>query len=302
MEYTDISTSIPSFTLPELLSLSGNTQRQGMQRECIAVDTPTYLHPVAHPCRIEAVIIGIGIEGRARISLNLREYTLRKDSLFILTPNNLIRFDQDDRFGFLAVAVSLQFIQQLHIDLKNMIPQLLQFAEHPCVDLSPDECATLQDFIPMIARELRAPESLYRKEIVCGLLSTLCYKTGDILQSYLDAHPEEHSVRDRSESYFRRFTQLLGEYYRKERSVGFYAQQLCISPKYLTTLIKRISGRAVSEWIDSYVILEAKALLKHSHMSIQEIAYSLNFPNQSFFGSYFKRNTGMSPTQYKASR
>ena len=82
--------------------------------------------------------------------------------------------------------------------------------------------------------------------------------------------------------------------------MGFYARQLCITPKYLTTLIKRISGLSVSEWIDNYVILVAKTLLKYSTMSIQEIAYYLNFPNQSFFGSYFKRNTGMSPSQYKA--
>ena len=93
---------------------------------------------------------------------------------------------------------------------------------------------------------------------------------------------------------------MLGEHFREERSVGFYARQLCITPKYLTTLIKRISGQSVSEWIDNYVILEAKTLLKYSTMSIQEIAYYLNFPNQSFFGSYFKRNTGMSPSQYKA--
>ena len=75
---------------------------------------------------------------------------------------------------------------------------------------------------------------------------------------------------------------------------------MCITPKYLTTLIKRVSGKSVSEWIDSYVILEAKPCSKYSSKSIQEIAYYLNFPNQSFFGSYFKRIAGMSPTQYKA--
>ena len=67
-------------------------------------------------------------------------------------------------------------------------------------------------------------------------------------------------------------------------------------------IIKRISGKSVSEWIDNYVILEAKTLLKYSNMSVQEIAYYLNFPNQSFFGSYFKRNAGMSPSQYKAKK
>ena len=118
---------------------------------------------------------------------------------------------------------------------------------------------------------------------------------------YLAEHPEEqNNSHNRAEEYFKQFTHLLGEHFREERSVGFYARQLCITPKYLTTLIKRISGQSVSEWIDNYVILEAKTLLKYSTMSIQEIAYYLNFPNQSCFGSYFKRNTGMSPSQYKA--
>lgn len=95
--------------------------------------------------------------------------------------------------------------------------------------------------------------------------------------------------------------QLLSESFKTERSVAYYARRMCITPKYLTTLIKRISNKSVSEWIDEYVILEAKTLLKYSNMSIQEIAYHLNFPNQSFFGSYFKRNTGLSPSQYKQS-
>jgi AraC-like DNA-binding protein len=73
-------------------------------------------------------------------------------------------------------------------------------------------------------------------------------------------------------------------------------------PKRIIRNQRRISGKSVSEWIDNYVILEAKTLLKYSNMSVQEIAYYLNFPNQSFFGSYFKRNAGMSPSQYKAKK
>ena len=82
--------------------------------------------------------------------------------------------------------------------------------------------------------------------------------------------------------------------------MSFYAKQLNITPKYLSSVVKEVSGKTAARWIDESVILEAKALLKYSGMSIQEIAYYLNFPNQSFFGSYFKRNTGMSPSQYKA--
>lgn len=84
-----------------------------------------------------------------------------------------------------------------------------------------------------------------------------------------------------------------------ERSVTFYAEQLCITPKYFSSLVKKLSGKSAAQWIDNYVILEAKNLLKYSDMSIQEIAYRLNFSTQSFFGKYFKHQTGLSPTQYR---
>ena len=81
--------------------------------------------------------------------------------------------------------------------------------------------------------------------------------------------------------------------------MGFYAGQLHLTPKYLTTIIRKTSGRTAAEWIDDYVVLEAKNLLKYSTMSIQEIAYHLNFSTQSFFGKYFKQHTGTSPSRYK---
>ena len=161
----------------------------------------------------------------------------------------------------------------------------------------------MRGYIATIERELQAPETEFSNGIIEGLISVLICKVGSMLRHYLAEHPEEEKpVLNRTEEYFRRFTTLLGEHYTHERSVGFYARQLCITPKYLTTMIKQISGKSASEWIDTYVILEAKTLLKYSPMSIQEIAYYLNFPNQSFFGSYFKRNTGMSPSQYKAAQ
>ena len=89
---------------------------------------------------------------------------------------------------------------------------------------------------------------------------------------------------------------------RSERSVKFYADQLCLTPKHLSGVVKEVSGKTVGEWIDELVILEAKALLNSSSMNIQEIADRLNFANQSFFGKYFKHYTGMSPKEYRKSR
>ena len=98
---------------------------------------------------------------------------------------------------------------------------------------------------------------------------------------------------------FNQFINLLTEHHRKERRVDFYAEQLFLSPKHFSTVVKKVSGKTAGEWIDEYVILEAKALLKYSVMSIQEVAYFMNFPNPSFFGKYFKHHTGLSPSEYK---
>ena len=149
------------------------------------------------------------------------------------------------------------------------------------MELTHKECTSLRSFISMVEQELEGPETDFAVEIVGGLIAATIYKVGDILTHYIKEHPElENPMHNRAEEYFKQFTELLGEHYTRERSVGYYARQLCITPKYLTTLIKRISGKSVSEWIDSYVILEAKTLLKYSNMSVQEIAYYLNFPNQ----------------------
>ena len=83
--------------------------------------------------------------------------------------------------------------------------------------------------------------------------------------------------------------------------MSWYAQQLSISPKYLSLVVKRISGRTALEWIENYVTMELRVVLKNSTKSIKEIAEDMNFPNQSFLGKYFKEHVGMTPSKYRKS-
>ena len=300
MNNTESQTPINSFTLAELIDLAGE-QRQGLMRECITASSDSQMQVFRFPCRIDAFIIGVGTEGETSVSFNLHEFRLKKDSMFIFTPKNILQVNSQQYFKADVIAISPDFMRRINIDIKNMMPLFLKFVENPTLALTPEESRSMRGMIAQIERETRGPETHFSFDIVSGLIAATIYKVGDIMYHYLAEHPEgQNNSHNRAEEYFKQFTHLMGEHFREERSVGFYARQLCITPKYLTTLIKRISGQSVSEWIDNYVILEAKTLLKYSTMSIQEIAYYLNFPNQSFFGSYFKRNTGMSPSQYKA--
>ena len=303
MNKTKSEMPISSFTLNELITMAGGEKRPGIMGECIAANSASEMEIFRFPSRLNALIIGVGTEGETSLTSNLQEFRLKKDSLFIFSPKHILQVQSNNRFKAHLIVIAPDFLKRINIDTKRMMPLFLQFGSLPCMELTQAESQSLRSFISMVEQELKGSETDFSSEIIGGLIAATIYKVGDILTHYLTEHPEVDSpIHNRAEEYFRQFTELLGEHYKHERSVGFYARQLCITPKYLTTLIKRISGKSVSEWIDNYVILEAKTLLKYSNMSVQEIAYYLNFPNQSFFGSYFKRNAGMSPSQYKAKK
>lgn len=303
MNQTNSEMPISSFTLNELITMAGGEKRPGIMGECIAANSASEMEIFRFPSRLNALIIGVGTEGETSLTSNLQEFRLKKDLLFIFSPKHILQVQSNNRFKAHLIVIAPDFLKRINIDIKRMMPLFLQFGSLPCMELTHAESQSLRSFISMVEQELKGSETDFSSEIIGGLIAATIYKVGDILTHYLTEHPEVDSpIHNRAEEYFRQFTELLGEHYKHERSVGFYARQLCITPKYLTTLIKRISGKSVSEWIDNYVILEAKTLLKYSNMSVQEIAYYLNFPNQSFFGSYFKRNAGMSPSQYKAKK
>lgn len=303
MNQTNSEMPISSFTLNELITMAGGEKRPGIMGECIAANSASEMEIFRFPSRLNALIIGVGTEGETSLTSNLQEFRLKKDSLFIFSPKHILQVQSNNRFKAHLIVIAPDFLKRINIDTKRMMPLFLQFGSLPCMELTHAESQSLRSFISMVEQELKGSETDFSSEIIGGLIAATIYKVGDILTHYLTEHPEVDSpIHNRAEVYFRQFTELLGEHYKHERSVGFYARQLCITPKYLTTLIKRISGKSVSGWIDNYVILEAKTLLKYSNMSVQEIAYYLNFPNQSFFGSYFKRNAGMSPSQYKAKK
>lgn len=113
---------------------------------------------------------------------------------------------------------------------------------------------------------------------------------------------KQYKSKSKKELLIKNFLSLIQKNYYHNRKVKYYSNILHLTPKYLSKVIKQQTGFSASEWIDRFVLMEAKMLLKSTDLPIQQIAYKLNFPSQSFFGKYFKRNTGMSPIEYKAKR
>ncbi len=117
---------------------------------------------------------------------------------------------------------------------------------------------------------------------------------------YRTAQNETGHRLSRGEEISKELFRLVMKHYTRERRVAFYAEQMRLSTQHLCTTVKQQTGKTVADLIADVVIMDAKALLKSTNMAIKEVALSLNFPNVSFFGKYFKRYVGMSPQQYRS--
>lgn len=269
------------------------------------INSSTKLHSqdlLKFPYRIETFFVLICRKGEGLISVNMNEYAIRENSIFINSPKNILHItDADTNIEGLLLGFDATISDSINFDIKNILPLFLKLHENPVIDTNEIECEKLIKIAESLSDEIsHSQDEPYHEEILSNYLSLFMYKLCSIMSMRLKTLPiVETSVKNRNEEYFKRFMSVLSNNYKSERSVSFYASQLCITPKYLTTIIKKVSGHSAAEWIDRYVILEAKNLLRYSTMSIQEVAYHLNFPNQSFFGKYFKHHTGYSPSAYK---
>ena len=179
------------------------------------------------------------------------------------------------------------------INLPGWQHQYMKMYNNPITDIDQDMLASVHIFYAILYRAAANDKNPFRQQIIENLISVFYYGGVSSLDSQVEANlkSKNHIVAN--------FLELVQQYYRQERLIQFYAAKLCITPKYLSKLVKEHTGRAAADWIEQHVILEARAMLQSSDLSIQQIATSLNFPNQSFFGKYFKRATGVSPKQYR---
>ena len=253
-----------------------------------------------HPFSLDAFVIILCNSGSVRITTNTREFSISENDLYINFPSQIMYPHDADNCKVTVTVLDLAFIREMSLDIKPITQKLIDMKNTQCMKLSDNAFNEMLDIEKSLAAEIRNNErdSAFDEILRC-LIAALFFKIGRAIDLNVKERSVNKEMFDRNAGYFKEFMLLLGQHFKQERSVGFYADKMHLSPKYFTTLIKRSSGQTAAEWINHYVILEAKNLLKYSTMNVQEIAYSLNFPNQSFFGKYFKHHTGMTPSEYK---
>ena len=249
-----------------------------------------------YPATIDGFSAIIMMAGEATVSIDMKTYQVRPNTIVFFKHNSIIRTIKcSSNAAAYFLAFSKSFVNEIQIDLSTSLPVYMRFGKAPLLPVTPQDVEEIRQLFQMIKTMLRSDKERYRHEIIRTLFTTAFYIITEINQR----ERTDTVKQGRCEVLFNEFMSLLQRYNKQERNVSFYAKQLNITPKYLSSVVKEVSGKTAARWIDESVILEAKTLLKYSGMSIQEIAYHLNFSTQSFFGKYFKQHTGTSPSRYK---
>jgi len=250
------------------------------------------------PKRVMGTSLLLVVSGEIQIRINLNQHIVKAGCCLIVSSGAIIEsvdyIPETRVIHILVEQKALPAIAQLHDNHINR----LYLMQSVCMRLSPEHLSMLVDGYKLLRRIIEMPDFNSRHEAVYSCLNML----GMIIKQGKPVGLDSSTLRDepasRKNEIAARFMKCVQENYRQHRDLTFYADQLCLSLKYMSRVVFEQTGRHPSQWIKDYVILEAKTLLRSGRYTVQQVADELNFPNQSFFGKYFKEAVGISPRKW----
>lgn len=277
--------------------LASNFDEEGRLRDLTNDPGLDLFLTAPYPFKIQIPIILLCLDGRMHVKLNLNEYDLHRNSLLFVLPESIGQcLDISADCRIVCIALSSDYIIAEE-NLKGALIVRKFLARQTSLDLTDAQTAEILSICRAVQDKLRQPDFRFKYDILKGYLQVLYGDLCQLMAPLVEAQDARQGSRKKQ--IFDRFLEELRQHCTMERSIGFYAERLCLTPKYLSQVVHAVSGRHAGEWIRDYVILEAKALLKSGQYTIQQVSDMLNFANQSFFGVYFKKAVGCSPTVYK---
>lgn len=236
------------------------------------------------------------IDGEITLQINERAFTIQSGMFCILKRNNTWQVSQysEDINIVCVLSQKNDYITQLNNTLL-LLDFKFKIDENPCYKLQGTIFNELITLFHLMKEVMKREVAMLKKEIIQNYLCLVfCTILSETVQNIYGTHSNKYA-----NEILRKFIILLGEHCKHERKLSFYADRLYVSSKYLTVLIQKASGRSARQWIIDFVIAESKRLLQNSQLTILEVCYEMNFPNQSFFTKFFRKHTGQTPTEYK---
>lgn len=255
---------------------------------------PSMFQGITDPVKFSATTMIFIKSGECKADINLITYDIVGPA-FVIVRNSQIMLPKyiSPDFRASVMVMSKNFNDNISLFL-NHVPIYGLISRHPVVSLPKQSLPEIDKFFKDLREILADVSNPYASQALVFTIVAFTYKT-----LYKCYEPFQNEFASGGGRISDRFIALVQEHFRKERFLDFYASKLEITPKHLSRTVKCQTGYTAVEWIEKFVILEAKVLLKSSNLNIQQIADELNFPSQSFFGKYFKKITGLSPKEFR---
>jgi AraC-like DNA-binding protein len=241
------------------------------------------------PIKPEATCILIVIKGMVRVDMISRDFIVGENDCIVIPKGTIIQHaEHEDCTQSILLAVS-QY-------------NLPAFGTHGLNDRQTTLYHLMPDHVRMLMTSYETLRSILSNPLFANNRESLAFNCIDLMGNIIvlgeDNGPEQASKVSRRDEIVARFLECVNQNYRERRELSFYAEQLQLSLKYMSHVIYEQTGRHPSAWIRDHVILDAKAMLRSGQYTVQQVAAELNFPNQSFFGKYFKEAVGISPKKW----
>ena len=256
------------------------------------------LFPFHKPRRndLNGLIVIMITTGEGHLKINSKDYLVHPGTLISLLPFHLIENHYlSNNFTCKCLSYSFDFMIDFPFVLKSGISE--KMGNKPYLSLTEEEFNHLDEFFVFISHQTARIDHPSREEITKALLFSFIAELSFIYsrQTVLVGTNRQKQIVD---DFFR----LLHKYHKQERSPSFYSNKLCMTSKYLSSILKQSTHCTLYQWITNFSLQEAKILLKSSDMTISQISEELNYPNSSFFARFFKKHTGMTPLQFRNNR
>ena len=238
------------------------------------------------------IIIILCKVNNGEITIDRKHYTLQRGNIVVIPENHIVTLHSNmNILSRYSITVTIDYILNMPSPIDTDIFSYSRYI--PVMHLSDEKLNGLLSYYNFINKEIQEP-CIYQSEIIRSIFYALLL---EISAEYHTQYNIRSGATIKAESLSDHFFQLLAVYFREQRSVQFYADRLNLTPKYLSTAIKRITGRPILEWIHEAILIESKMLLRTTDLTVQQISEQLNFSSASAFVQFIKRHTGLTPKQ-----
>lgn len=249
------------------------------------------------PVRLDILIAIICEEGTLSLNVGYANYVIRKNDFINVFPNGVFQVvEVSNDFRAKIICIEPGFFdfdnEQYDFGAVNILK------EYPCQSLPAPKMELICFLLNYIRGVIQETSNIHRKSIIFNVLKIISYEVLNLVLADNENKKERSCPNAEVVNKFRKEIELN---FQKERTVKYYADKAFLTPKYFAAMIFRLTDKRAKDWIDEYTIMAAKAMLKSSYLTIQQISYELNFATPSHFGRYFKHHTKVSPLQYRNS-